>query len=259
VYQIRFAGTREERMVLTSHDDDTDENNEKKVSKNTEKVVANLRIKQIENGIRSISSILDTRLLHELDPIDRKDLNGAREREKQDKRNNTRRMNNLIFSSSITNQGAIALELLKEKGIEIQKTTEEYEDEERIWKHKYQMTSYSQKRKFENPQLHRYYQHLNTEQQKEFKIQCRETLYKLSSDLRKSHSYLKNEMDQRGIFHPAANAHRAHCLYLLKLYKEYARPLCLSLSLSLSLSACLSNHPSLGLMPPHWKTLCCVI
>jgi hypothetical protein len=218
-------------MVLLA-DAEADENQEKKVSKNTEKVVATLRIKQIENGIRSISSILDTRLLHELDPIERKDLNGAREREKQDKRNNTRRNNNLLFSSSITNQGAIALELLKEKGIEVQATTEEYGDEERIWKHKYQTTSYTQKRKFENPQLHKYYQQLNSEQQKEFKIQCRETLYRLSSDLRKSHSYLKSEMDHRGIFHPAANAHRAHCQYLLKLYKESLTFLLASLSLS---------------------------
>lgn len=192
---------------------------EKKVSKNTEKVVASLRIKQIENGIRSISSILDTRTLYELETVERKDLNSAREREKQEKRNNARRGNNLIFSS-ITNQGAVALELLKEKGVVVNETTDEFGDEERIWKHKYHTPSYTQKRKFENPKLHEYFKHLTTEEQKEFKIQCRETLYKLSSDLRKQHTHLKNEMDSRGVFHPAANAHRAHCMYLLKLYKE---------------------------------------
>ena len=210
-----------------------DERQERKVSKSTEKVVANLRMKQIENGIRSISSILDTRKLYELDTTERKDLNGAREREKQEKRNNTRRVNAILFSS-LTNQGNIALELLKEKGIEIQATTEEYGDEERIWKHKYHTSSYTQKRRFENPKLHEYFQHLNSEEQKEFKIQCRDTLYKLSSELRKNHFNLKNEMDHRGIFHPAANAHRAHCMYLMKLYKEsvYILPCsCLDLKL----------------------------
>ena len=68
---------------------------DKKMSKNTEKVVANLRIKQIETGIRSISSILDTRTLFDLDPVDRKDMDATREKEKVQKRLNTRRGNNL--------------------------------------------------------------------------------------------------------------------------------------------------------------------
>jgi hypothetical protein len=197
----------------------SDKNEEKRVSKNTEKVVASLRIKQIENGIRSMSSMLDNRVLYDLDPVERKDINAAREKEKQEKLNNTRRAAN-TYESNLMNQGAVAVELLKARGIEVQATTEEFGDEERIWKHKYRTPSYTQKRRFDTPKLHDYYKTLNSEQQREFKIQCRDTLYRLGANLRKDHLQVKSQMDERGIFHPAANAHRAHCMYLLKLYKE---------------------------------------
>jgi hypothetical protein len=32
---------------------------------------------------------------------------------------------------------------------------------------------------------------------------------------------LKRELDRNGMFHPAANAHRVHCMYLMKLHKGY--------------------------------------
>jgi hypothetical protein len=31
---------------------------------------------------------------------------------------------------------------------------------------------------------------------------------------------MKRELDSNGVFHPEANAHRVHCLYRLKLYKN---------------------------------------
>jgi hypothetical protein len=192
------------------------DSNEQKVSKTTEKAVADLRIKSIENGIRSISSMLDTRVLHELDSVERKNL--KLEKKLQEKKLNTRRGNNLSHDA-LLNQGAMALQLLKSHGQEIAATTEEYGDEEQIWKHKYQTPTYMQKRIFDNPRLHDYFRNLNTEEQREFRIQCRESLYKLSSELRSQLAESKQEMDGRGVFHPHANAHRAHCMYLLKLYK----------------------------------------
>lgn len=194
---------------------------EQKVSKTTEKAVADLRIKSIENGIRSISSMLDTRTLHELDSIERK--NHKLEKKLQDKKLNARRGNNLSHEA-LLNQGAMALQALRAGGIEVAQTTEEYGDEEKIWKHKFRTPTYNQKRIFDNPRLHEYYCSLNTEEQREFRIQCRDSLYKLSADLRAQLAESKQEMDSKGVFHPSANAHRAHCAYLLKLYKMYVPP-----------------------------------
>mmetsp|Transcript_20387 Transcript_20387/g.29279 ORF Transcript_20387/g.29279 Transcript_20387/m.29279 type:complete len:913 (-) Transcript_20387:71-2809(-) len=192
---------------------------DKKMSKNTEKVVANLRIKQIETGIRSISSILDTRTLFDLDPVDRKDMDATREKEKVQKRLNTRRGNNLS-QTNLLNQGVMAVDMLKAKGVSLEKTTEEYGDEERIWRHKYRTPTYTQKRRFDNPKLQEYFNSLNPEEQRQFKIECRQTLYELSSGLRAQMTAAKKDMDNKGVFHPTANAHRAHCMYLLKVYKD---------------------------------------
>ena len=221
-----------------------------KVSKTTEKAVADLRIKTIENGIRSISSMLDTRTLYELDSIERK--NNKLEKKMQEKRFNTRRGNNLSHDA-LLNQGALALQALKEQGQQVAVTTEEYGDEEKIWKHKYRTPTYNQKRIFDNPKLHEYYRKLNTEEQREFRIQCRESLYKLSSELRQQLTQHKQQLDNRGVFHPAANAHRAHCLYLLKIYKMYGTRDLGRLSLALALLT-VPFHCA-GWMPARLRTL----
>ena len=41
----------------------------------------------------------------------------------------------------------------------------------------------------------------------------------LSKKFRAESRTLKLNMDLNGIFHPEANAHRVHCIYLMKLYK----------------------------------------
>jgi hypothetical protein len=57
------------------------------------------------------------------------------------------------------------------------------------------------------------------------KISLYETLFHCNILSNHYHLYraemrrVKDEMDSDGVFHPQANAHRVHCIYLLKLYK----------------------------------------
>jgi hypothetical protein len=189
------------------------------ISKSTNKVVAQMRIREIEKSIRSMSSILDNRTLFDIENVNK--IQSASKKLTSIGKNSTRdRRGNNTVQSSILNQGLLAAAALKAGGVKLANTTEEYGDEESIWKHKYRTPSYTQKRRFNNPKLHDYYKSLNGEEQKDFKQQCRDSLYAVSTDMRENVSDMKAKMDERGVFHPAANAHRAHCSYLLKVYKE---------------------------------------
>lgn len=179
----------------------------------SEKTTSSLRILQIEKSIRSISSILDTRTIFTL-----QEVIGAHDRnDRFDRKLKLRRENG--GQNIILNQGQDIAEILKERGIHVPDLPDEFEDEERIWKSKSRAPTYTQKRKFENPQLHNFFLSLNEQQQKDFYIACRDALFELSQKTRSSVQTVKDSFDDRCIFHSQANAHRAHCLYLLKLYK----------------------------------------
>jgi len=52
-----------------------------------------------------------------------------------------------------------------------------------------------------------------------YKKNITETIVQLAKKFRAESRQLKLNMDLNGIFHPEANAHRVHCIYLMKLYK----------------------------------------
>lgn len=189
------------------------------ISKATNKVVAQMRIREIEKNVRSMSSILDTRTLYSIENVHKKQ-SASKKLTAAGKRSAHERRDNNTVQSSILNQGLLAAAALKAGGVKMANTTEEYGNEENIWKHKYRTPTYTQKRRFNNPKLHEYFKTLNGEEQKDFKQQCRDSLYAMSTAMRENVAEIKNKMDERGVFHPAANAHRAHCAYLLKVYKE---------------------------------------
>jgi hypothetical protein len=201
-----------------SHHSTKDEQGQN-ISKSTNKAVTQMRIREIEKSVRSMSSILDTRTLFDIENIHKKQSASKKLTAAGKRSANERRGNNTV-QSSILNQGLLAAAALKEGGQQVATTTEEYGNEENIWKHKYRTSNYTQKRRFNNPKLHEYYRSLNGEEQKDFKQQCRDSLYAVSNTMRETVAESKAKMDERGVFHPAANAHRAHCAYLLKVYKE---------------------------------------
>ena len=88
-----------------------------------------------------------------------------------------------------------------------------------IWKTKASDPQYTVKRKFNHPELQAFRESLNIDQKKIFKEKCLEALTNLAQRYRDEVWEIKDQMDNAGVFHPDANTHRAHCVYLMKLYK----------------------------------------
>jgi hypothetical protein len=91
--------------------------------------------------------------------------------------------------------------------------------EEKIWKDKTSKASYFEQRKYKYPHLEQFFQSLTSQQMIEFKEKVSERLVSFAETCRSKCKSLKFEMDVKGIFHPEANAHRVHCIYLMMLYK----------------------------------------
>lgn len=180
-----------------------------------EKAVSKLRIRQIEKGIRSISSILDNRKLHDLEPVVLRD---PLLQERSEMYRNARRVGNV--NTHTANQASNAVKMLQMKGMNVVEITDEFGDEEKIWKNKSKQKNYTQKRRFDNPELEQFRNSLNPEQLRMYKSLSREALYQLSVKVRHEVKGSKSRMDDRGVFHSDANAHRAHCAYLLKMYRR---------------------------------------
>jgi hypothetical protein len=96
-----------------------------------------------------------------------------------------------------------------------------YADEELIWRNKTSAPNYFQKRTYEEPILQVFFANLTMEQRKRYKELTRSLLHSIADKHRAVVSKIKEEMDKEGIFHPIANAHRVHCIYLLKMHKRY--------------------------------------
>jgi hypothetical protein len=69
----------------------------------------------------------------------------------------------------------------------------------------------------------------------QFKQKITDTVISLAKKYRSECLQMKLNMDLNGVFHPEANAHRVHCIYLMKLYKVSTVS---KLYLLLTLSAC---------------------
>ena len=61
---------------------------------------------------------------------------------------------------------------------------------------------------------------MTLDQKRQFQVSCHEALIDLATKYREEMQAMKADMDLAGVFHPDANAHRAHCMYLLKIYKN---------------------------------------
>lgn len=94
-----------------------------------------------------------------------------------------------------------------------------YANEELMWRTKASVPAYYQKRVYEDPTLQSFRDSLTLEQKKRNKELTLQALHTIADKYRAEMSKIKEEMDTDGVFHPAANAHRVHCMYLMKIYK----------------------------------------
>jgi hypothetical protein len=188
---------------------------ESRLLRATEELVTATRLEQIAKDNKSIGSILDTRIIQPLDEIKfqtKKAIKVDIEKRLQARRGGR-------SESDIVSKANLAVESFKDKGINVGILAGNYDLEERIWKDKSQKIIYSQRRKFQQPLLEEFLNSLTPHQKAVYNEKTTGALIRLSDKFRKECRDLKVSMDLNGIFHPEANAHRAHCLYLIKLNK----------------------------------------
>lgn len=180
--------------------------------KSLEELVTESRLDQIAREHKSIGAILDKRQVFPLEEVPRK-----LQRDDLDRKGNIRRGGKAEVD--ILSQTNLALESFKEKGINVKLLTGNYEMEEKIWKDKISKPSYFEQRKYKYPHIEEFFQSLSSQQLVEFKEKLSERLVSFAEACRSKCKSLKFDMDVKGIFHPEANAHRVHCIYLMMLYK----------------------------------------
>ena len=185
------------------------------LDKQAAKMVEQVRLQLIETENRSAGALLDTRTLHVLDEPNVKIGNATQNKLDSQKRVESRR--NARVQEEVKKESESAIKNMRVKGIEIVKTSN-YENEELIWATKSSDPNYSKKRRFDNPALQKFKNNLTAEERKLFKSLCHDALVDLSNRYREEVEKIRSDMDLAGIFHPEANAHRAHCMYLMKLY-----------------------------------------
>lgn len=174
-----------------------------------------VRLQLIEQENRSAGALLDTRQLHKLDEAKVKIGNATQTKLDTQKRVESRR--NARAQEEVKQGSESAIKNMMTKGVEIVKTSN-YENEELIWNTKSSDPNYSKKRRFDNPALQKFKNNLTVDERMMFKSLCHQALVDLSNKYREEVEKIRSDMDLAGIFHPDANAHRAHCMYLMKLY-----------------------------------------
>ena len=174
-----------------------------------DELVREARLKAIEREHRSKGSILDTRELHKIvDPP----------------------LYDEIIRRSATTKRAIGKAVAVLDDTEVVSASEQsisqssidaddFKLEEQLWKTKSVDTESVQKRRYENAELHKFRENMTPQQKAIYKEKVVLGVRALASKFREEMTALKKEMDHAGVFHPAANAHRAHCMYLMKLNK----------------------------------------
>jgi uncharacterized protein YoxC len=180
--------------------------------KSADELVASTRLNIIEKEHKSFGSLIDNRQLFALDETPKPNKKAA-----------------------ITNEDSTTLASFFKSALnpaEVQRVpddttsitnitlnTTNYANEELIWRTKSTDKIYFQKRAFEDPSLQQFKDSLTTEQKKRYRELTVTALHGIADKYRAEMGRVKDEMDSDGVFHPQANAHRVHCIYLLKLYK----------------------------------------
>jgi hypothetical protein len=182
-----------------------------KLMKATEELVTKARLDQIARDHKSMGAVLDDRTLFKIEePMKRNRSQTFKtalqlQREKE------------LHDEALAKE-AVAERILVDAAKELKKQND-YSTEQQIWKEKSGPAAYSQARRFQFPELQKFKESFTHEQHVIFKKRCNAALMALSDKYRAECREMKADMDLNGVFHPEANAHRIHCIYLMKLYK----------------------------------------
>eukprot|EP01038_Epipyxis_sp_PR26KG_P010993 gene10993-14767_t len=182
----------------------------------TEELVRQARMTRISHEHRSIGDILDNRNVYELE-----------EPRKRPKKTSMAEIERRIYSrrggkgeNEVKDDAENAIDAFKDQGVNAKLLDGSYDLEVQIWKSKSAQLTYTQKRKFYFPELEEFREQMTPTQKKLFKDQIYEMIIKMADKFRAEFNEMKIDLDLNGIFHPDVNAHRVHCMYLMKLYKE---------------------------------------
>jgi hypothetical protein len=185
------------------------------LDKAASKMVEQVRLQNIEKENKSSGALLDTRTLHKLEEPKVGLNNKAKAKLDTQKRVESRR--NARTEEELKKGSEQAINKMMAKGVDIVKTSN-FENEELIWATKSSDPNYSKKRRFDDPELHAFKNSLSLEDRRMYKSLCHQALVDLATKYREEIEEIRSDMDLAGIFHPDANTHRAHCMYLMKLY-----------------------------------------
>lgn len=185
--------------------------NFKSLMKQTEDLVAKARLDQIARDHKSIGSILDDRILYKIEEPKKRNKRQSFKTALQLQREAEQQELQAADDAQQMLKMANAAMLLKKQN--------DYSTERQIWKEKSGPAVYSQTRRFQYPELQKFKDSMTHDQQIQFKRRTNAALIALADKYREECKEMKSEMDLNGVFHPEANAHRVHCIYLMKLYK----------------------------------------
>lgn len=179
--------------------------------KATEELVTKARLDQIAREHKSIGAILDDRVLYKIEEPKKRNRSETFKTALQLQREKELAEEELVKELQQEKMMVHAAKLLKKQN--------DYSTEQQIWKEKSGPAVYSQARRFQFPELQKFKERMTHEQQVQFKRRTNAALMALADKYREECRELKADMDLNGVFHPEANAHRVHCIYLMKLYK----------------------------------------
>lgn len=182
------------------------------ISQQTEELVTKTRLELIAREHRSMGAILDTRTLHPLEEVRpaKRSVRADAEKRLQGRRGGK-------SESDIKSKAHLAVESFKERGLDVGNIAESFELEETLWRNKSSKRAYAERRKFQYPELEEFFQRMSPSQQLDYEGRVSKRLVDLVESFRRDCARAKAEMDAHGVFHPDANAQRAHCLYLIRL------------------------------------------
>ena len=177
----------------------------------TDKLVTTIRLGKLQKEFTSIGALLDTRHMFDLEDPDKY-------RPKKAKRSETTKRENILGTdNALVADTAVAKfeeTQLQQQLAEVEKS---FSTEKLIWKAKSQAPEYFLKREFERQDLVNFCASMKSEQRKGFKTQCKQRLYEICTKIRSTCNKKLNKMSD--VFHPDANSQRAHCLYIMRVYK----------------------------------------
>jgi hypothetical protein len=181
-------------------------------------IVRQARLQRLEKEFRSYGSIVDDRQLHHLEEPPAREKTSSIIGEQMKFQMSLRRKG--VLHDEMKFDSDTAINNLKRSGHDFTKEHEEYKDEETIWQSKSSDPKYFVRRRYDHPELQAFFDHMTGAEKKKFREQAFEAVIHLARKCRQEVEKEKTRMDEAGIFHPNANAHRAHCIYLLRLHRR---------------------------------------